>query len=341
MLNTSLLVTLNEWTNQTFVLPVAVFFPTNRCNSRCVSCDWWKSSGDDELTVEEIDRLAGSLASLGTRLVLFSGGEPLLRPDVFEIAALFRRRSMTLHLHTSGVLLERFAPEVADTFSRVIVSLDAVDEQAYRTIRGVGALRSLERGVARVRTLKPELPITARSTLHRLNYREVPNLVHHARAMCLDGISFLPADAESRAFGRSRSADASNLMLDRDEIVEFADVVERTIVDCASEFASGFIAESPDKLRTIVQHYAARAGLAAFPKVACNAPYMSVVIEADGEVRPCFFHTSLGSVRRSSLASIIERELPAFRRILSVADNPICQRCVCSIKTGWRSAPWL
>ena len=341
MLNTSLLVALNEWTNHTFVLPVAVFFPTNRCNSRCVSCDWWKSSGDDELTEREIDQLAASLAGLGTRLVLFSGGEPLFRPDVFTIAALFRQRSITLHLHTSGVLLERFAQQVSDTFGRVIVSLDAADEQAYRTIRGVGALRSLERGVAALRALKPDLPITARSTLHRLNYREVPRLVHHARAMSLDGISFLPADTESVAFGRSRPADASDLALDREQIVEFADVIERTIVDCAADFASGFIAESPDKLRRIPQHYAARAGLAPYPTVACNAPYMSVVIEADGEVRPCFFHTSLGSIRRSTLASIIERQLPAFRGILSVAENPICQRCVCSMKTSWRSAPWL
>ena len=330
MLNTSLLVSLNEWTNHTFVLPVAVFFPTNRCNSRCVSCDWWQSSGDDELTEREIDQLTESLEGLGTRLVLFSGGEPLLRPDVFTIAGLFRQRSITLHLHTSGVLLERFAQQVADTFSRVIVSLDAADEQAYRTIRGVGALRAVERGVASVRALKPTLPVTARSTLHRLNYREVPRLVHHARAMSLDGISFLPADTESTAFGRSRSADASGLALDREQIVE-----------CAADFASGFIAESPEKLRRILQHYAARAGLAPYPAVECNAPYMSVVIEADGEVRPCFFHTSLGSIRRSSLATIIERQLPAFRSILSVADNPICRRCVCSMKTGWRSAPWL
>ncbi|MEQ1911133.1 MAG: SPASM domain-containing protein, partial [Vicinamibacterales bacterium] len=141
--------------------------------------------------------------------------------------------------------------------------------------------------------------------------------------------------------GRSRSADASDLALDREQIVEFADVIERTIVECAADFASGFISESPEKLRRIPQHYAARAGLAPYPTVACNAPYMSVVIEADGEVRPCFFHPSLGSIRRSTLASIIERQLPAFRGSLSVSENPICQRCVCSMKTGWRSAPWI
>lgn len=339
-MNTALLVTLNEWTNHTFVLPVAIFFPTNRCNSRCVSCDWWKANGDGELTLDEIDYLANGLAQMGTRLVLFSGGEPLLRPDVFDAAARFRRHSIALHLHTSGVLLERCAPAVAQHFSRVIVSLDASDEQAYRAIRGVGALRGLERGVSRLRSLKPTLPVSARATLHRLNFRDVSSLIDHARAMSLDGISFLPADTASGAFGRARATDATTLRLDRDEIAEFADIIERTIVERAADFESGFVAESPDKLRRLPQFYAASAGIAPFPGVNCNAPYMSVVIEANGDVRPCFFHGSLGSIRRSRLADIVARELSAFRGQLDMAANPVCQRCVCSMRTTWRSTPW-
>ena len=340
MLNTSVLVTLNQWTNRTFVLPVAIFFPTHRCNSRCQSCDWWKASGEDELTLDEIAHLASSLAAAGTQVVLFSGGEPLLRPDVFDAAARFAANGITLHLHTSGVLLERCASDVAHTFARVIVSLDACDEQDYRAIRGVGALRSVERGVARLRHLKPGVGVSARSTLHRLNFRQLPSIIEHARAMSLDGISFLPADTTSGAFGRTRASDPSSLLLGRDEIAEFADVVEHTIAERAADFESGFVAESPDKLRRLPQYYAAAAGLAPFPPVSCNAPYISVVIEANGDVRPCFFHTTLGSIRRSRLADIIGRELSAFRDMLSVDRNPVCQRCVCSIRTTWRSAPW-
>ena len=68
---------------------------------------------------------------------MFSGGEPLLRPEVFDAAAMFRARGMTLHLLTSGVLLERFAGRVAQQFARVIVSLDATTEALYEAIRGV------------------------------------------------------------------------------------------------------------------------------------------------------------------------------------------------------------
>jgi Fe-coproporphyrin III synthase len=57
-------------------------------------------------------------------------------------------------------------------------------------------------------------------------------------------------------------------------------------------------------------------------------------------VRPCFFHAAVGNVRDAPLDEIVARHLPAFRRTLDVATNPVCTRCVCSMRTNWRSAPW-
>lgn len=292
------------------------------------------------MTLAEIGRLASELPDLRTRIVLFSGGEPLLRPDVFDIAALFRREGLQLHLHTSGVLLERTAAHVAEHFSRVIVSLDSHEEDGYRRIRGVAALPAVERGVARLRVLAPRLPVSARCTLHRLNFRDLPRIIEHARAMSFDSISFLAADVGTGAFGRTGTAAPPPLALDREEIVEFADVVERTIADREDDFAGGFVAESPAKLRRLPQYYAALAGLAPFPPTQCNAPYMSVVVEADGAVRPCFFHEPVGTLRQGSLRAVVDGNLRAFRASLEMAQNPVCERCVCSMKTTWRQAPW-
>ena len=89
-------------------------------------------------------------------MVVFSGGEPLLRPEVFDAAAMFRARGMTLHLLTSGVLLERFADRVAQHFSRVIVSLDATSEALYEhdPRRRRRSARS-SAGVAKLRAWRP------------------------------------------------------------------------------------------------------------------------------------------------------------------------------------------
>ena len=339
-LTTSTLVRLGRITNRTFVLPLLILFPTGRCNSRCVSCDWWKQSGVDDLTIDEMRALAQSLPALGTRVVVFSGGEPLLRPEVFDAADAFLDQHIALHLLTSGVLLERFAHRVAGRFSRVCVSLDASSDALYEQIRGVNALGTVARGVARLRREAPDVPVTGRATLHRANFRELPRLIDHARAIGLDAISFLPADVSSRAFGRERAPDAAVLALDADEIAAFAEIVERTVRAYARDFASGFVAESPDKLRRLPQYYAALRGDAAFPSVSCTAPWVSVVVEANGGVRPCFFHEAIGNIRETPLERIVSDNLRQFRDRLDVGANPVCVRCVCSLNTSWRSAPW-
>jgi Fe-coproporphyrin III synthase len=339
-LTTSTLIRLGRITNRTFVLPLLILFPTGRCNSRCVSCDWWKQSGADDLTIDEMRALAQSLSPLGTRVVVFSGGEPLLRPEVFEAADAFLEQDMALHLLTSGVLLERFADRVARRFSRVCVSLDATTDALYERIRGVNALGTVARGVARLRREAPDLPVTGRATLHRANFRELPRLIDHAKAIGLDAISFLPADVSSRAFGRDTAPDADTLALDAGEIAEFAAIVEHTVAAYAPDFASRFVAESPDKLRRLPQYYAALRGEVPFPAVSCTAPWVSVVVEANGGVRPCFFHEAIGNIRDTPLERIIGGNLRQFRDHLDVGANPVCVRCVCSLNTSWRSAPW-
>lgn len=331
-----LLVRASEVTHRTYVLPLLIFYPTSRCNSRCLSCDWWKSSGADDLTLDEIEELTRSLPALGTRVVAFSGGEPLLRGDVFDIADLFLRQSVRLEILTSGVPLERHAEKVARSFTRVTISLDAASDDLYRHVRGIDALALVESGVARLRATKPALPISARATLHKSNFRELPRLVQKSREMRLAGISFLAADVSSTAFGRVASPEAGSMLLDADEILEMRSIVENTIAAEAEAFRSGFIAERPEKLRRIPEYYAALRGEGPFPPVSCNAPWVSAVVEASGAVRPCFFHAPIGNVRERSLDRILRRDLPAFRRELDVGTNPVCRHCVCSIRrSSW------
>jgi MoaA/NifB/PqqE/SkfB family radical SAM enzyme len=331
-LGTTLRIRASELTHRTFVLPLLIFYPTSRCNSRCISCDWWRSTGEDDLTLGEISDFCRSLSGLGTRVVAFSGGEPLLRPDVFAVADLFLDQSLKLELLTSGVLLARHAGEVASRFTRVTLSLDATTSDLYKKVRGVDALAVVESGIARLREAASSIPITARATLHKANFRELPRLVGRARELGLNGISFLAADVSSTAFGRSQPPLAGALLLDRDEIGEFRSVVEAAIANESEAFRSGFIAESPDKLRRLPEYYAALRGEGRFPKVWCNAPWVSAVVEANGAVRPCFFHPPVGNVREAPLDRILREDLPVFRRKLSVASDPLCERCVCSIR---------
>jgi MoaA/NifB/PqqE/SkfB family radical SAM enzyme len=337
---TSALTWLGGATNRTLVLPLVVFFPTSRCNSRCLSCAWWQTTGEDDLSLAEIEPVAESAAALGTKLVVFSGGEPLLRPDVFEVADLFRRRGIALHLLTSGVGLAPRVADVARHFTRVVVSLDGSSEGSYRDVRGIAALSAVETGVARLRRMAPEVPVIARATLHKANFRELPRLIAKAHMMRLDAISFLAADVASGAFGPRPHGGPRALLLDRDDIAEFRALIDACVADRADDFASGFIVESPAKLRRLPQYYAAMLGDEAFPPTACNAPWVSAVVEANGAVRPCFFHPPIGNVRETPLPVLVRDHLRAFRAGLDVTTNAVCRGCVCSLKVTWRNAPW-
>lgn len=326
--------------NRSWTLPIAVVFPTGRCNSRCLSCGWWRTTGEAELSVAEFDHLARELRSMGTRLVVLSGGEPLVREDVWEIAEGFRAQGMVLHLLTSGLALARDANQVVRHFTRVVVSLDGAWPAQYRAIRGVDGFAALATGVARVQALDPAVIITARATLHRHNFRDMVALVDAARAMGVQQISFLAADVSSEAFGPREGTSLAALALDAGEVREFRVAVERCIRERPAAFADGFIAESPDRLRRLPQYYAARLGDGRFPTNHCNAPSVSVVVEADGSVRPCFFHPSVGNVRHRPLAHIVKGELAAFRAAWRPASDPVCERCVCALKLGWGTPPW-
>ncbi len=340
-ISSNLAVKYNELTHRTLALPVLIYYPTARCNSRCISCDWWRADGKDDLSFTEIRDLVAQLPALGVRMVVLSGGEPLLRRDVYEIAELFQAQGIKLYLLTAGLFLERDAQPIARHFDQVTISLDAHTAPMYQRIRGVDALALVERGVKKLRQAAPHLPIRARSTLHRHNFRELPHLIDKAREMGLDQISFLAADVTSEAFGRARGeASTQGLLLEADEVNEFAQVVEDTLRSHAEDFASRFVAESPDKLRRLPRYYAAQLGEGAFPPIACNAPWVSAVVEADGSVRPCYFHRIVGSVREQSLKQILSREMAVFRASLDVRENETCKKCVCTLKVGMRTRLW-
>ena len=341
----NVLVKLGQLTGKTHALPLVLFSPTARCNSRCVSCDWWRADGARDLTLDEIDRLAGDLERAGTRVVVLTGGEPLVRPDVMAVADLFRARGITLQLLTSGLALRRYAEDVAARFQTVTVSLDGHTAELYRAIRGVDGLDAVAAGVRTLRERAPHVAVWARSTLHRHNFRFLPDLIAKSRAMGLDQISFLAADVSSDAFNRPQGlpqADdgAARLLLTAGEVEEFAAVVEATIRTHADAFAEGRIAQDPAGLRRLVGYYRAHLGQGRFVAPPCNAPWASLFIEADGDVRPCFFHPAIGNLRQRRLGDLLGEAMPAFRGRLDVAADPVCARCVCSLNVGLRSKLW-
>lgn len=334
--------TLTERTHRIHSLPVVVLMPHSRCNCRCVMCDIWKANHlRKELSRENLARHIEDFRRFKVRRVVLSGGEALMHSNLWTLCELLRAEGIAITLLSTGLLLKRHAGEVVRWCDEVIVSLDG-SRRLHDAIRNVpGAFDKLAKGVAALRAAQPGFRVTGRCVLQRRNFADLDAIVATAHDLGLDQISFLSADVSSEAFNRpapwgdERVADVA---LSPNEVATFDAIMEEVIASRAADFASGFIAEDPDKLRRLVRYYAALNGGGDFPATRCNAPWVSTVVEADGTVRPCFFHHALGNIRDQSLGDILNSpDAIAFRRHLDVTTDPICRKCVCTLYLGARA----
>ena len=316
-------------------LPVLVLHAHSSCNCRCVMCDIWKTAETKSLRLADLEPHLSSIRSLGVRWVVFTGGEPLLNRTLPSVCAALRQEGIRLTLLTTGLLLKKQAKEVAASFDDIIVSLDG-PESIHNSIRRVeNAFVVIQAGVAAVKELNSRIRITARTTVQKANCLYLRETVQAAKSLGLDAISFLAADVESEAFNRSLVwpvARQNQVALSISDLPALEIEIKALLRECAAEIRSGFIAESPEKLHRILNHFRAHLGLAHSSAPQCNAPWTSAVVETDGTVRPCFFHPPIGNIRQANLGDVINsKEALEFRAALDIAKNDICRRCVCSL----------
>jgi MoaA/NifB/PqqE/SkfB family radical SAM enzyme len=316
-------------------LPVVVLFPHNQCNCRCVMCDIWRIRQKRQIETADLVPHLESFRSLRTRWVALSGGEALLHEDLRGFLELLRGEGMRITLLSTGLLLKEKAELVSELVDDVIVSLDGPREthNAIRRVRD--AYERMAEGIAALGASRPAMVISARSTVQRSNFRELPKTVEAARELGLNSISFLAVDATSTAFNHEegwKARDQARVLLTADEVAELSEVVERLTVEQAEEFRSGFIQEPPEKMRRIVRHFRAALGQVEAVAPRCNAPWVSAVVESDGTVRPCFFHAAVGNIHERPLSEIVNGESALrFRSGLDIETNAVCRRCVCSL----------
>ncbi len=156
--------------------PVVVWNCTKKCNLRCIHC---YANANDQKPAGEIDTEGGKavindLAEFGVPVILFSGGEPLLRTDLFELAEYARGKGLRVALSTNGTLVSR---EVAERlkgigFAEVGISLDGIGAQNDKFRGQPGAYQAALEGIRN--SIAAGLRVSVRLTITRLNYQEIP-----------------------------------------------------------------------------------------------------------------------------------------------------------------------
>ena len=322
-------------------LPVLALSVHTACNCRCIMCDIWKANAQGrELTLDELRPHLEAIRRLRVQRVMLTGGEPLLHRNLWALCGHLREQGSRVTLVTTGLLIARHVHEIAEHVDELVVSIDGPPD-LHDTIRRVkGGFERVAHGIGLLRnhTVRPR--IIARCVVQRSNHARLAQAIDAVADACADGISLLAADVTSTAFNRPEPWDEDRrgeVALSRDQLVSLVAAIGEVEERCREHLDRQFVVGGIGSLWRIYDYYSALAGLREFPRVRCNAPWVSAVLEPGGLLRPCFFHPPYPQEDTAIDQRLNAPAALAFRRQLDPQTNPTCQRCVCTLSLPpWR-----
>ncbi len=279
---------------------------TRGCNLSCLHCRALSGKGPypGELTEEECLQLIDDIVSFSNPIVILTGGEPLLRPDVYRIAEYGTEKGLRMVLATNGTLLtEDMARRlVVAGIRRISISLDGADAESHDQFRGVnGSFEGGLRGIRYAKKVGLEFQVNTTVTQHNLH--QVPQILdltvdlgaaaHHlfllvptGRGKQLHGHAISPHDYE----------EVLNWFYEQRDHVPI-----HLKVTCAPHFYRILRQRARQEGKTITtKHY----GLDAVTR-GCMGGISFCFISSTGGVQPCgYLELDCGNVRDDSLESI-------------------------------------
>lgn len=164
---------------------------TGACNLECIHCraSATKTPSLDELSTDEAKHFIDDITSFANPIIILSGGEPLVRDDVYEIAQYGTDKGLRMVLATNGTLVTReVAKRLKDVgIKRVSISIDGASAKTHDEFRGMpGAFEGALKGI---NTLKDVgLSIQVNTTITKRNLEEVPKILDLALELGVDAL---------------------------------------------------------------------------------------------------------------------------------------------------------
>jgi AdoMet-dependent heme synthase len=293
---------------------------TRRCNLRCVHCRSSSADVADQggFTTEEALGFVDELSDYAKPVLVLSGGEPLLRPDLWQVAARGTERGLRMCLATNGVLVDdRACEEMKRTGIRMVsLSLDGATAATHDDFRQQpGAFAGFSRAVEHLR--RHGIPFLVNSSFTKRNQAEIQRVYELVRTLGATAwylFLIVPQGRGAEIMGELISAE------DYDRILEWHYQAEKEEPEllmrptCAPHYYRIVLQKNrgkpeEERLRRRSLSFSTGGGKG------CIAGQSICMIDATGEVHPCSYMTaSAGNVRRERFRDIWERS-PLFEEL--------------------------
>lgn len=289
---------------------LAIFEVTLRCNSTCGYCDLPLNQGRYEMSRAEIFRVFSHLYEEGLRVVFVQGGEPLLRKDLPDILDDLSSLGLTISLITNGT---KFTPTLLARFARhpisLSVSLDTLDRQRYRMIRGTDQLALVLKGIELLEKFPQPKYLTC--IVSEVNRHDVLDVVTFAR-----NHGMIPVvGAYHWDVSRYGKVDLTLQYQKATAAAVFQEVLQSDLVP-----EGYFRRYLQDNIRWLNDQNLSR----------CDAGRYSIAIGASGNLAPCLALPHAGNLLLSSLPEILENlDHAAIQKCSDRSScNMLCSRVV-------------
>jgi MoaA/NifB/PqqE/SkfB family radical SAM enzyme len=260
-----------------------------------------------ELSLDECKAIVRSAVKLGTTLLVISGGEALLRPEVlFETIRYAREHGIAVHLCTNGAFLNpETVKRLADSgVNTVSVSIESPDREIHDSLRGIGTFDSAVRGIRLLCELTPSIQVGIGVVITAKNFRGMSGMVAFAESLGVQQLKFAPI--HTNLLHRRKHFDTYGELIFRTEDLEELEEEVKKLMDVTAH--SKLCTSSPMFLSKVTNLYRNP------PSFPCYAGYAVCVIGPKGMVAPCSDLEGVQSIRDTPLEEIWRsREFQALR----------------------------
>ncbi|WMN20506.1 heme d1 biosynthesis radical SAM protein NirJ [Pseudomonas piscis] len=314
--------------------PVVIWNLLRRCNLTCKHC--YATSADsvfrDELDTSAALQVIDDLAEAGVKVLILSGGEPLLRDDLFQLSAHARAHGMFVALSSNGTLIDENNIEQvsAADFDYVGISIDGLQDthDSFRQLKGSFARSLKAMRLCRERGIR----VGMRTTLTRDNHQQLPELLALMRDLDVQKFYLSHLNYSGRG-KRSRGLDA-HLQMSREAM---ALLFDRAWEDIAQGRDSDFVSGNNDADAILLLHWTRHHLPGQYPQLeqmlrawGGNASGSGIAnIDNTGEVHPdtYWWQHSVGNVRRTPFRTLWLEQPDALLRQLRQHPRAVTGRC--------------
>lgn len=271
---------------------------TANCILKCQTCTYWKTSHED-LPLEKIKRIVDDLKDFGIEYICTTGGEPLLRRDIFEITDYIRGKEIKLALVTNAFLYKK---EVDEHYDEIYVSIDGPNAEVHDKIRGVnGSFAKIEN------LLKNSDKVAGINfVVQKDNYTLIDDMFKLAEKYNTELVPFFYCS--EGALGQPDNETAREFNLEK--LKKTVETIKRK-----SPGMTCYVEHCFEKIKGTVK------------KQKCIVPYTKLMVNEAGNVFPCsHFDKPIGNMIENPLKQIWE-ESRDLREQIRRGEYEYCKNC--------------